>query len=1493
MSSDSANNQDNSIRSYYTNELFDFHLSGDGSGSKTGRMKNAAQAAEQASDSPKGKMVKDAGAAMSLVGEVMGLGMQASEALFLPMMAAMKGLQGIASLAMAKHLDPILGVDLHNVVFPPVPAPVPLPHPHIAMVFDPKDWVMCAVMSAVAMAAPPGPDPTAEQADQDDAAAVNLAFNAAVMVGSIGLGMLGLNATVKTGGMTPRGSCGAIGEVVPHFPLGPSWHPGFAAAVDKNNSRLFMGSLFVCADFEPLAGLMHPCNICWDVGGLDLARKKSKPKPRQLFLPTGFVTAIPWNNVIVNPIPTPINPQAILNKLLGAGFKKLKNSKGYKKAAVGFQNKLGAILKKLGMSSKRIAAIQKKICRVIGHPVDVASGELFTDEEDFSLPGPISLSWERTWYSRSDYEGPLGYGWHHSYDMALVVDKAANMAAFRMEDGRLATFELPSQPDKPVFNRKEKLHLHLHEEGFYFITDDSDLIYRFTDRKYAPHRKDQEAQLLQSISNRNGFAIRFDYDDRGWLTSIIDSAGRRLEVSNDRKGRITEITAPHPDHHNETISIARYEYDDLGNMVRQTNALGDKMEFTYAHHLLTEETWRNGSKWYFRWDGTETGAKCIETWGDGNLYHYQIEYQEGVTHAVNGEGVRTSYFHRNGLVYKEVDGNGHNWEKQYNRFNELELERDPLGNETVYAHDEKGNVVTINDPAGGFEHREYYHPVFPHALTEAMDVNGGKWQFDYDPAGNLVRRKNPMGAVLKISYEEGLPTKIEDEAGGVTHLDFDADFNLHEITEPLGAKWGYRYDHLGRCIQEVNPNQAKRQLKFDDIGRVKEVKDYDGNHIRLEYDGIDNILRYKDSQKDVRYTYKGLWKMTSRTEAGHTLRFTYNSEEQLTRIVNEQGLPYRFHLDSEGNVLREIGFDGLTREYNRNAAGWVSEVKRPSGMMTQYSHDAVGRVTEVRYHTGEQETYEYFPSGLLKSAINPSAKVEFKRDKLGNVVEESCNGEAVNSRYDNAGRRTGLTSSLGADIQYDLDIVGNTTKMQAKHGQGKWQADLRYDTLGMEIERMLPGGLSSRWKRDQLGRPVEQILGQGGTTKHQRRYRWGINDRLNEIVDSVTGSARFTHDERGYLTGASYSNGTVQLRNPDAVGNLFETKDRSDRFYGKGGRLLKKGSIRYEYDAEGNLIKKITPKGSWHYEWNASGMLEKVVRPDKEEVTFAYDALGRRLWKKFKRTITNFVWDGNVPLHEFKTFDFKEGEADQLITWVFENDGFIPAAKIKNGKEYSIQADHLGTPNRVYDGDGNLVWLSELDSYGRQRVRNGESGVCPFRYQGQYVDVETGLYYNRFRYFDAEEGRYLSQDPIRLWSGVWGLYNYVGDTTSWIDIFGLNLKSYKKTSKKSEETVRNRLEERYGEGFIVFNKPRIYINGEGKKYAVPDFMVINEKSGKIVGIYDAKNGGGGFTKNQNLLNEKGGVFKGSSRNKLVSKDRGPFEIGKESIKIERTNYPYE
>jgi YD repeat-containing protein len=90
----------------------------------------------------------------------------------------------------------------------------------------------------------------------------------------------------------------------------------------------------------------------------------------------------------------------------------------------------------------------------------------------------------------------------------------------------------------------------------------------------------------------------------------------------------------------------------------------------------------------------------------------------------------------------------------------------------------------------------------------------------------------------------------------------------------------------------------------------------------------------------------------------------------------------------------------------------------------------------------------------------------------------------------------------------------------------------------------------------------------------------------------------------------------------------------------------------------------------WHYVWDEAGQLAEVKRPDGYAVTFGYDALGRRVRKRFRSHVTRWVWDGDRPLHEWTELEVGSGEGSfsKMLTWLFEDDRFAPLAKLNAGK---------------------------------------------------------------------------------------------------------------------------------------------------------------------------------------------------------------------------------
>ncbi|MEY0436757.1 RHS repeat-associated core domain-containing protein [Providencia huaxiensis] len=136
---------------------------------------------------------------------------------------------------------------------------------------------------------------------------------------------------------------------------------------------------------------------------------------------------------------------------------------------------------------------------------------------------------------------------------------------------------------------------------------------------------------------------------------------------------------------------------------------------------------------------------------------------------------------------------------------------------------------------------------------------------------------------------------------------------------------------------------------------------------------------------------------------------------------------------------------------------------------------------------------------------------------------------------------------------------------------------------------------------------------------------------------------------------------------------------------------------------------------------------------------------------------------------------------DSQVQWLYEPGSITPTARYQNGKLHYVVTDHQGTPREIFTEAGKATWAGRLNTWGQMQFWQSRDGLadndpnyteCHFRFAGQYEDRETGLYYNRFRYYDKDNGQYISPDPIGLLGGV-NPYGYVHCPTGWVDPFGL------------------------------------------------------------------------------------------------------------------------
>jgi len=1287
-----------------------------------------------------GKLFKDAKDALS--------DLQADLASVLPSMPGMP---------VGTYFDLGVGVDIHATTWPPSPC---MPVPACAMVFD----IMSAIMSQVA---PALPSPDNE-------------------LGAIAVGVLkSMAPSVKVHGRWVA-QAGVSMIQLPAMVL-----HAFPVTAPLADAEMWMGSSTVLADGGPCSTQLHPALSCNTYGFPSPPRRGRFIKPKKsLMLPTQLLSIITSGGkpVLVGGPPT----IDLFQLALKLGLKGL--CKAYRSASDALSKKM----KKTRLGK----VVEPPKCGHFGEPVDAATGRVFHTNVDFELPGPIPIVWERTYYSDADVDGPLGYNWHHSYGMGVREMEGLGMA-FRHRDGRETACPFLGIGET-FYDRREHLEWIREKAGYVIHDDNAGLTYRFEGTKRA-----DGLCMVSEMSAPDGACVRLHYRAGGRLDRITDSRGETLHVQTDNQGRITGVYLMADS--KDTLLVG-YSYDEAGNMVSTEDALGTVKHFCYEGHQLVELTNQSGMSFHWEYDGKGESARCIHTWGDDGVMEHHVEYGEGITRATNGLGHTTEYFYgEDKLIYKIVDANGGVTRQHYNEFEELDVSVNPEGYSHRTVFNEFGlPVLTIDED--GRQTRYTYDA--RRNLTSVTTPEGRRTAWEYDKCDRVVERTLPGGESYAYTYEGSDLTAITDSEGRTFTLAYNERHELVRLTFPDGLYRDWRYDGRGRMVWSRDVLGNVTTYAYDDADNLIRIEEADGNVHNLTYDASGNLIKASDMLHDVEFDYGPLGTLTGRRQFGRHVRFGYDSELQLREIVNEGGECYAFKLDGLGQVVEETGFDGLKRKYLRDGAGRVVRVVRPGGRQTDYELDGAGNVLEERHHDGRTSRFAYDDDSLLLRAENGETKVAFKRDAAGRVIKETQGGHDIVRMFDPTGRHVRTESSLGASVDYRHDGQGRLQEMSC----GEWTAKWLRDSVGLEAERHLTGGVHVTTRRDRFGRETFKSVGARNVEQFRRRYTWDMGNRLLVARDEISGRvARYDYDEFDNLISAEYERGgEVErlYRVPDRMGNLFETRERDDRRYDAGGRLAEDREHFYHYDCEGNLVFKefkelswggnvIAPINKerletelgirfrafgtgWRYDWQSDGMLARVVRPDGKEVSFAYDALGRRIRKTYAGTTTHFVWDGNVPLHEWT-----EEAEENVVTWLFEQDTFVPAAKlVANGDCFSIVSDYLGTPIQAYDKKGDKVWEQELDIYGRQRKR--PSAFIPFKYQGQYEDAETGLYYNRFRYYDPNTGSYISQDPIGLGGGNPTLYGYVSDSNNWLDTFGLsNVQEYNISSHGSQPSPRS------------------------------------------------------------------------------------------------------
>jgi RHS repeat-associated protein len=892
-------------------------------------------------------------------------------------------------------------------------------------------------------------------------------------------------------------------------------------------------------------------------------------------------------------------------------------------------------------------------------------------------------------------------------------------------------------------------------------------------RQLAEYKHDNAGDLVLA-RDENGAPWQYQYSHH-LLTRYTDRTGRGMTLEYDGTG--PDAKAIHEWADDGSLDT-RLAWDPNIRLTRVTDALGQETSVYYdilgypyrtIHPDGTQE-------WFYR-DAAKNVTQHIHRDGSSDIYGHD-QHGNLKTHLrPDGTEVQFEYDAAHRLT-KITDPEGGVWQRSYDERGHLVAEIDPRGLKTAYAYDDAGRPVHIVDAKGGGKRLTYTRSG---QLASYTDCSGRTSQWQYDDRGRLTASIDALKQRTELRYT---PVTAEALAGA----------NNPKATT----------NHPGQLQAVIHPDGTEERLCHDAEGRLL-----------AHTDAMERSTSY-------RYGLTGL--ITQRIDAnGHRLHYKWDKLGRLEELRNENGQPYTFAYDPAGRLLKECGFDGKSTEYRyEEGSGVLAEVIEGRAR-TKLEFDAMGRLTRRQASAGGSErveTFGYNGRGQLAEATNADAKLAWFYDEAGNLIREHQQylreGQTAiwQHRYNELNQRVGTTRPGGHTLEWLTYGSGHV------HGlvlDGHDIVGFERDALHREVHRQQGNGLQQSQRYDPVGRLLEQHVSKvagvetlASTTSINRTYRYDRAGQITGIMDSRRGQLEYKYDPVGRLLAATGALGH-EVFAFDPASNIVSPEKRGTKLL---DNLLKDyAGTHYEYDERGNLIRRTHNGEVSSFEWDAFNRMVKATTP-QGVTTFAYDPLGRRIAKQGPTAKTIFGWDGD-------TLAFESSDK-RSVHYLHEAGSFVPLAQATrqepialtasasakelmgaNGR-YDIdrdplwngqaeaptgpgfskeeiayyQVDHLGTPQELTDHKGNIAWAAQYKAWGQAREVISEAarkaGISnPIRFQGQYYDEETGLHYNRMRYYDPHAGRFVSSDPIGLWGGG-NLHGYAPNPTEWVDPLGLS-----------------------------------------------------------------------------------------------------------------------
>ena len=649
---------------------------------------------------------------------------------------------------------------------------------------------------------------------------------------------------------------------------------------------------------------------------------------------------------------------------------------------------------------------------------------------------------------------------------------------------------------------------------------------------------------------------------------------------------------------------------------------------------------------------------------------------------------------------------------------------DPKGNKTTYRFDSNGFPVEVIDALG--QSRTFEREAGSNLLKALRgngvcdicgDVSAGDVSYTYDSKGNVLTVTDELGTTT-FTYEPVFSrvTKIRDAQGNETNFTYDAKGNMTSRTDANGNRTQYFYNSLGLLTEVVDALDHHTTFSYDDKGNLIWTTDALGNITSIAYDAVSRPITVTDALGRKSTTeFDGLDRVTKQTDPkGQVVMFEYDAASNMTKLTDARGKQTMFAYDNMNRVSTRTDpkLKTDTRTYDLNGNSLTFTDRR--GQTATFGYDSLDRLTLETYNDSTV-TRSYDASSRLVQTV------------------DSLSGSFTYS-YGAAGLLAGTVSPVGA-VTYGRDTLGRVNSRQVA---GQPTQTHSYDPAG-NLLTAATAGASVGYGYDVLNRVVSMNRSNGVNTA----YSYDPLSRLKTIAHGSLGTDTFEYDTAGQRVKR-----TTPFAQPLTTQAATSTVDDANR-------LLTRDAATYTHDDNGNRLSD----GINTYVWDSRNRLQSMTAPPGT-FAFTYDPAGNLI-------------------HQSSPTEAKQFVLDDLTNVAYTNDGtsYLTArgidshlASVTSGSSTFALTDAINSTIATTDFSGAVVSRFYYESYGQTTI----SGASfPFQFTGR-GPVTGNIYYYRARFYDANAGRFLTEDPIGFSAGTSNLYLYGdGDPISRTDPTGL------------------------------------------------------------------------------------------------------------------------